>query len=50
MEMPGVVPFSAEVIPAVTDSEGNMLYTLVCMKNQAADYLKVLKKNGYQGQ
>ena len=32
MNLPGVVPFSAELIPAVTDTEGNMLYTLACVK------------------
>ena len=32
MNLPGVVPFSADPIPSITDNEGNMLYTLVCVK------------------
>jgi hypothetical protein len=43
----GVVPLSAELIPSITDGDQNMLYTIACMKEQAADYIKVLKKNGY---
>ncbi len=50
MDQGGVVPFSHELIPSITDSEGNLLYTLVCVKTQAADYIKVLKKNGYTSQ
>lgn len=46
MELPGVVPFS-DLKLAVSDQEGNMLYTIVCMSDQANDYVKVLKKNGY---
>jgi len=47
MQFPGVVPLSAELIPCITDNDKNMLYTIVCMKDQAPDYVKVLKKNGF---
>ena len=50
MTYPGVVPNSAEAIPPVTDNDGNTLYTIACMKDQAPDYIKVLKKNGFQSQ
>lgn len=50
MDFPGVVPLSAEFIPSITDNDKNMLYTIACMKDQSADYVKVLKKNGFQSQ
>lgn len=46
---PGVVPFSAEYL-GITDSDKNMLYSIVCMKEQANDYVRILKKNNYVGQ
>jgi len=47
MDFPGVVPLSADLIPSITDNDKNMLYTIACMKDQSADYVKVLKKNGF---
>ena len=47
MDLAGVVPMSAELIPSITDGDKNMLYTIACMKDQASDYIKVLKKNGF---
>ena len=46
MDQPGGVPFSDEKL-SISDQDGNMLYTIVCMTDQAQDYVKVLKKNGY---
>lgn len=31
----------------ISDNDGNTLYSVVCMKDQAADYVKVLKNNGF---
>lgn len=49
MEMPGVVPKSARYL-GPEDKDGNQLWRVTVMRNQAADYQKVLKKNGYQAQ
>jgi hypothetical protein len=32
------------------DAEGNQLWRIIVMKEQAVDYVKVMKKNGFQGQ
>lgn len=45
-----MVPFSDEHLKPVTDSDGNMLFTIVCMKDAVNDYIKVLKKQGYPAQ
>lgn len=34
----------------ISDNDQNTLYTLVCLKDQAADYIKVLKNNGFPAQ
>jgi len=49
LDSPGVVPFSDGNLN-ITDPDRNMLFTIVCMKDQANDYVKVLKKNGYPAQ
>lgn len=49
MESPGVVPFSEEVLP-INDNDGNTIFSIVCMKDQSSDYVKVLKKNGFPAQ
>lgn len=46
MDSPSVVPFSEENLK-ITDNDGNNLYSIVCMKDQASDYCKVLKNNGF---
>jgi hypothetical protein len=33
MDLSGVVPMSAELIPSITDGDKNMLYTIACMKD-----------------
>ena len=45
----GAVPHSA-VNLGVTDNDGNSLYTLVCMKQDVADYIRALKRNGFIAQ
>ena len=47
--MPGVVPNSAEYL-GITDADKNMLFSIVCMKDQANDYVRILKKNNFIGQ
>lgn len=49
LEMPGVVPFSDEYL-GIMDADQNMLYTIVCMKDQVNDYVRILKKNNYSSQ
>ena len=49
MKQPGVVPNSDKFLMQ-EDPEGNQLWRIVVMKEQAVDYIKVMKKNGYQGQ
>lgn len=49
MKQPGVVPNSDKFL-LQEDPEGNQLWRIVVMKEQAVDYIKVMKKNGYQGQ
>jgi len=44
--MPGVVPFSDEYL-GITDGDQNLLYSIVCMKDQVNDYVRILKKNNY---
>jgi hypothetical protein len=47
MNQPGVVPNSEKYLDA-EDTEGNQLWRVTCMKEQAVDYIKCMKKNGYQ--
>ena len=49
MDNPGVVPFSDGNLN-ISDADKNMLFSVVCMKDQANDYIKVLKKNGFPAQ
>jgi len=45
--MPGVVPSSDKFL-GKSDPDGNQLWRVTCMKEQAADYVRILKKNGFQ--
>lgn len=47
MNMPGVVPGSDKFL-GKTDPDGNQLWRVTCMKDQATDFVRVLKKNGFQ--
>lgn len=49
LDMPGVVPFSDEYL-GITDGDQNLLYSIVCMKDQVNDYVRILKKNNYNSQ
>lgn len=46
---PNVVPMSVEELK-ISDNDQNTLYTLVCLRDQVADYIKVLKNNGFPAQ
>jgi hypothetical protein len=48
MQQPGVVPMSEKFL-GTEDPEGNQLFKVTVMKEQAVDYVKVMKKNGFQG-
>ena len=48
LRQPGVVPDSAKYL-GQEDQDGNQLYRVVCLKEQATDYIKVMKKNGFFG-
>lgn len=43
------MPLSEENLK-ISDNDGNSMYSVVCMKDQAADYVKVLKNNGFPAQ
>lgn len=45
--MPGVIPQSAKSL-GESDEEGNQLYRITTLTNQTADYVRLLKKNGFQ--
>ena len=46
MQQPGVVPMSDKFL-GQEDPEGNQLWRIVVLKDQAVDYIKIMKKNGY---
>ena len=48
MNQPGVVPDSEKFL-GQEDQDGNQLFRVVCMREQATDYIKVMKKNGFFG-
>ena len=45
--MPGVVPQSAKYLNNA-DADGNQLWRITVMRKQAAEYIRLLKKNGMQ--
>jgi len=47
MNMPGVVPNSDKYL-GHDDPDGNQLWRVTVMRDQGADYVRVLKKNGFQ--
>lgn len=47
--MPGVIPGSAKFLNQ-TDEEHNQLYRVTTFQNQTLDYIRLLKKNGFQAQ
>ena len=49
MNQPGVVPDSLKYLEC-DDQDGNQLWRVVCLKEQAVNYIKVMKKNGFYGQ
>jgi len=49
MSQPGAVPGSENNLQQ-EDPEGNQLWMITVMKEQAVDYIKVLKKSGFLGQ
>jgi hypothetical protein len=49
MQLAGVVPNSDKYLNH-EDAEGNQLYRVTCMTDMATDYIRQLKKNGFQAQ
>lgn len=49
MSQPGAVPLSDKYLQQ-EDPDGNQLWMITVMKEQAVDYIKVLKKSGFLGQ
>ena len=49
MSQPGVVPNSEKFLDAEYP-DGNQLWRVTCMKEQAVDYIKCMKKNGFLSQ
>lgn len=49
MSQPGVVPQSEKYLDS-EDPDGNQLWRVTCMKEQAVDYIKCMKKNGFLSQ
>lgn len=45
-EQPGVVPDSAKFLNK-SDNDGNQLWRVTCVKSDAIDYMRILKRNGY---
>lgn len=46
MQQPGAVPFSAKYLEK-HDNDGNQLWRITCMKSEAVDYIRVMKRAGY---
>jgi len=49
MSQPGAVPLSERYLQ-LEDPDGQQLWMITVMKEQAVDYIKVLKKSGFLGQ
>lgn len=47
IKMPGVIPQSAKSL-GETDEEGNELFRIITLTNQTVDFVRLLKKNGFQ--
>jgi len=47
MNMPGVVPSSDKFL-GKSDPDGNQLWRVTVMRDQSPDYVRILKKNGFQ--
>ena len=47
---PGAIPGSAKELNLEVDKEGNKIFAVSCMREDANDYIKVLKKNGFYSQ
>lgn len=47
MQQPGAVPMSHSYLNT-EDPDGNQLFVITVMKAQVVDYVKVLKKSGFQ--
>ena len=46
MQQPGAVPMSAKYLEK-HDADGNQLWRITCMKSEAVDYIRVMKRAGY---
>lgn len=46
MQQPGAVPMSAKYLEK-HDADGNQLWRITCMKSEAVEYIRVMKRNGY---
>jgi hypothetical protein len=49
MTLAGVIPDSDKYL-GHEDADGNQLYRVTCMTDMATDYIRLLKKNGFQCQ
>lgn len=47
--MPGVVPKSASSL-GLTDTEGNELWRVTCVREYTNDYMRVLRNKGFLSQ
>ena len=47
IKMPGVIPQSAKSLKE-SDEDGNQLYRITTLTNQTTDFVRLLKKNGFQ--
>jgi hypothetical protein len=45
--MPGAVPGSATHMPNLTDTEGNEIWRISCVREYANDYMRVIRNNGF---
>lgn len=46
MNQPGAIPNSAKYLDK-SDPDGNQLWSLTCMKADAIDYMRVMKRSGF---
>lgn len=49
IRMPGVIPGSAKFL-GQNDDEGNQLYRITTLQKQTIDFIRLLKKSGFQAQ
>ena len=48
--MPGAVPGSASHMQNLTDSDGNEIWRISCVREYANDYMRVMRNKGFLSQ